>query len=309
MLSRKKGIILVLTATVLWGFSGTVAQYLFQQTSIQVEDLVFIRLLCSGVLLLLLAGLQEGKKKVWSIWKDGSSSYRLLIFGILGMLGVQYTFFVAIAEGDAATATLLQFLGPLFITIYVALRALRWPTVRELSAVGLALLGVALLVTNGNFSELAISRSAMLWGLASAIALAFYTLYPLPLLKKWSSALVIGWAMTIGGVALALIHPPWQIVEINWSLSLLGFVAFVVVLGTLVPFYMYLESLRYLKPAETSLLSSAEPLSAALTAILWLNVSFGFFQALGGLCILLTVMVISKAKDKQLTKKSSSVAG
>lgn len=308
MLSRNRGIWMVLSATVLWGLSGTVAQYLFQHTEIVVKDLVFIRLFVSGLLLLCLAAINEGSKKVWSIWTDFSSNYRLVIFGILGMLAVQYTFFEAIAKGDAATATLLQFLGPLFITIYVALRAFRLPTMQELFAVGLALLGVGLLVTNGRFTELAVSQEAVLWGLASAAALAFYTLYPIPLLNKWSSALVIGWAMTIGAVGLAVIQPPWSILELNWSLSLVGFVLFVVVLGTLIPFYLYLESLRYIKPSETSILSSAEPLAAAISAVVWLNVSFGWFQALGGACIMITVIVISKAKNKEF-KKSKPIGG
>ncbi|GAA0349161.1 DMT family transporter [Bacillus horti] len=289
---------MVLAATVLWGLSGTAAQFLFQQTVIQVDDLVFIRLFVSGILLLLLARWREGSGSIWRVWRDRFSNYRLIIFGLLGMLAVQYTFFVAIAEGDAATATLLQFLGPLFITIYVALRALRWPTGYELLAVGIALCGVALLVTNGRFTELAVSKETVLWGLASALALAFYTLYPIPLLRKWSSTMVVGWGMMIGAVGLAIVRPPWQIFNIDWNMTLLGFVFFVVIFGTLVPFYMYMESLRYIQPSETSILSSAEPLAAAISAVVWLNVSFGFFQAIGGVCIMLTVIIISKAKRK-----------
>ena len=46
---RTKGIILVIIGSMLWGVSGTVAQYLFQKKGFSTEWLVVIRLLISGV--------------------------------------------------------------------------------------------------------------------------------------------------------------------------------------------------------------------------------------------------------------------
>ena len=51
--SRTKGILLVIVGTMLWGISGTVAQFLFQQKGFDTEWLVVFRLLISGFLLLL----------------------------------------------------------------------------------------------------------------------------------------------------------------------------------------------------------------------------------------------------------------
>ena len=63
------------------------------------------------------------------------------------------------------------------------------------------------------------------------------------------------------------------------------FVLFVILFGTLIPFFLYLESLRYIRPTETSLLASAEPLTAAVAAVLWLKVPFGLPEWVGALCI------------------------
>lgn len=46
--SRTKGILLVIVGTMLWGISGTVAQFLFQQKGFDTEWLVVVRLLISG---------------------------------------------------------------------------------------------------------------------------------------------------------------------------------------------------------------------------------------------------------------------
>ncbi|WP_343311177.1 EamA family transporter [Bacillus atrophaeus] len=295
--SRTKGIALVLTGSILWGVSGTVAQYLFQQQHFNVEWLTVVRLLLSGILLLGLAYRKE-KQRIWAVWKDKADGLNLVLFGILGMLSVQYTYFAAIQHGNAATATVLQYLAPALITCYVAIRSKRLPTVKELIAVFLAIIGTFFLVTHGDIHSLSISGWALFWGLSSAFALAFYTLHPHKLLAKWGAAIVVGWAMLIGGLGLSLIHPPWKF-EGQWSVSAYAAVIFIVLFGTLTAFYCYLESLKYLTASETSLIACAEPLSAAFLSVIWLHVTFGISEWLGTCCILSTIMILS-IKEKKL---------
>ena len=51
----------------------------------------------------------------------------LIWFSYLGMLPSQLTYFLAINYKNAPTATVLQFLGPIFIIIYLALAQRTWP--------------------------------------------------------------------------------------------------------------------------------------------------------------------------------------
>lgn len=135
---RIKGIILVIIGAMLWGISGTVAQYLFQEKGFSAEWLVVIRLLASGLILLLYA-LMKDKQEIWAIWKSKHSILSLLLFSIIGMLGVQYTYFAAIKYGNAATATILQYLSPVIVTCYLALRTKKMPNLQEIIAVILAM--------------------------------------------------------------------------------------------------------------------------------------------------------------------------
>ncbi len=211
------------------------------------------------------------------------------------MLGVQYTYFAAIEYGNAAAATVLQYLGPAIITCFLAIRAKRMPSAKELLAVLLAVAGTFILVTHGNVGSLSISGLAVFWGISSAFALAFYTLQPHRLLKKWGSAIIVGWGMLIGGAALSLIRPPWKF-EGEWSLPAYAAIVFIIIFGTLIAFYCYLESLKYLSASETSLLACAEPLSAAFLAVIWLHVPFGISEWLGTLLILATIALLSIKK-------------
>lgn len=291
----------------LWGLSGTVAQVLFKDAGISPAWLVTLRLLLAGALLVGLTVLKIGVRSTLSIWKGAPDRIQLIIFGLLGMLGVQYTYFAAIHAGNAATATLLQFLGPVFIILYVALRFLRLPNKLECAALALALLGTYLLVTHGSGRGISVTPMAIGWGLGAAGTAAFYTLYPVPLLKKWGSMSVVGWGMIIGGIGMCFISRPWEVHVQHLSGQYLLGIGFVVLFGTLLPFYLVLESLRFISPSEVGMLNSAEPLAAVIVSVVWLRLSIGWMEALGGACIIATVLLLAvNQKPKKSVQKGTS---
>jgi drug/metabolite transporter (DMT)-like permease len=153
------------------------------------------------------------------------------------------------------------------------------------------------LVTHGDPSTLAISNTALFLGIASALALAFYTIYPLRLLQRHNSALVIGWAMLIGGFILSFFKAPWD-VEGIWDTYTYSYISFIIVLGTLIPFYAYLTAVKQIGAQKSSLLASAEPLSATVVAVLWLQVPFSPIDWIGSLCIVSTIFLLSITKSK-----------
>lgn len=302
MNDRGKGILLVLIAATFWGVSGTVSQYLFQSLHISTEWLTTVRLLSAGLLLILIAYRFEGRR-IFDIWRQKVDVLGILLFGIVGMIGVQYTYLAAINHSNAATATVLQYLGPALVTSYFILLAKRMPRFKEIIAVLLALIGTFLLVTHGNVNSLAISKEGLIWGLLSAFGLAFYTIQPIKLLQRWGSMIVVGWGMIVGGFVFSFVHPPWHFVG-EWYVSTNFAFLFVVVCGTVISFYCYLQSLKYLSASETSLLACAEPLSAAFTAVLFLGVSFGWIDWIGTLCILSTIFILSvKKKPDRATEQ------
>ncbi|OWR14117.1 DMT family transporter [Chryseobacterium sp. VAUSW3] len=291
----KKGILLGIIAAAFWGISGTLGQFLFQQRGINVEWLITLRLLLSGVGLLILA--KSTKNDILKIWNNRKDAIQLFIFSIIGMVGVQYTYFAAIKHSNAATATVLQFAGPIFIAVYLALKYKKIPKKLELLAILLAVAGTFLLVTRGNFNTLSISGIALFFGIASAITLAIYTLQPKDLLAKYNSALVVGWGMLIGGIVFSFVKAPWQ-VEGDWDLKTFLGVAFIIIFGTLIAFYSYLNAVKIIGGQKTSLLASAEPLVAVILSVIWLNTPFSVIEWIGSLCIISTVFLLTKKETK-----------
>lgn len=289
------GYFLVIIGASFWGVGGTVSQWLFQHAHLEVSWFVAVRLIISGVLLIGIAFITQGPK-VFVIWWDKRAAVQIVIYGIFGMLAVQYTFMSSISYGNAAVATLLQYLGPIFMIFYLVLTKVTTFGRKEAIAIILALVGSFLLLTNGQISNLQVPKVAIVWGFLSAIALAFYTIYPVRLLARWGSLNVVGWAMLIGGIALSFIHPPWHVDLTTWTFNTHVLFWFAIIFGTMLAFWFYIDSLHYLYPHEAGLLGTIEPLMALLTSIVWLQIGFGLWQLVGVICIIAMVVVLSIMK-------------
>lgn len=292
----RRGLFLVMSGAVCWGISGTVAKKLFQQPAIDIDWLVTTRLLIAGILLLTAQFVVKDRSQIIGVWKNRRTAFRLMVFGLAGMLSVQYTYMASIQHGNAAVATLLQYLAPVMIMIYLILKKQMAFTRKDLLSICLAFVGCFFLLTNGSVSQISVPPAAMVWGILSGIALAFYTLYAVPLLKQYDSLVIVGWAMIIGGLGLSLIHPPWQIDFKSLSADTYLYLIFIILFGTMIAFWFYIESLQYLSPKETSLLSSLEPLAAVVTTVFWLRELFGLFQWLGTACIIGLILVLAWRK-------------
>ncbi len=296
---------MTISAAVFWGVSGTCAQFLFEQKAIDPAWLVSWRLILAGVILMVFA-ISRKNNDVLQIWKKPMDAVQLLLFSILGMVAVQYTYFYSINLSNAATATVLQYIGPVFVVSFYAIKNRRWPLFAEYAALFLALLGTFLLVTHGSFQELVISEQAVLWGILSAITLAFYTIFPVQLLKRYSAATVTGWAMLIGGIAFSLFTQPWELSG-NWDFGTWAAFAYIILFGTVIAFSIFLSSLNIIGAQTASLLCSVEPLSATLAAVLWLNVTFLGMDWLGTLLILITVALLTLSKKENKEKQKAVV--
>ena len=163
----KKGVSLVALGALLWGGSGVAAQFLLQQKGFSTEWLVMMRMTLAGILLLLLDA-AKNRESIFSVWRNRTAAKRLLFFSLFGMLGVQYTYFSSIEHGNAAAASVLQYLMPIIVVLWLALKSRSLPSLRESVCVLLAFVGTFLILTRGSLSTLAIPPIALFWGVASS---------------------------------------------------------------------------------------------------------------------------------------------
>ena len=296
--SEKKGFFLVLAGGILWGTSGACGQFLFQYKDMVSTWLVPYRLLFAGVILL---AFQFAKKRqeIFNVWKDKRDIIELIIFGLIGMAGCQFTYFYAIQYSNAGTGTVLQCLSTVMIMTVTCILAKRKPYFTELLAVAFAFLGAFLLATKGNFGSLQLSRQALISGIISAACVVVYSMEPKNLVKKYGTLTTVGWGMLIGGVVLFASFRPYNIpVTIDSETVFCLGVIFLV--GTAISFSLYLEGVKYIGAKKASLLGTVEPVVAALWAGLAFHTEFTIADIIGFVLILSTIFlcVIDRRKPE-----------
>lgn len=288
MTDKRKGLTCAIVGTTFWGMSGVTAQYLFSEQPVEPGWLVGVRLAIAGLLLVIWSSVTN-TKEVLAIWRHWQDWTLLIAFALFGMIPSQYSYFMAVKHGNAPTATILQFLGPLFIILYLAIRHWRLPRRIDAISMVIALFGTYLLVTKGQFDRLQLAPAAVFWGVMAGVGQALYTLIPIRLLQKYDAKVVTGWAMLIG----SLVFMPHIVMTPLPNLNLMswGGVLFVATFGTMFAYLLYLQSLNYIMPATTGMLSSFEPLTATVLSILILHTAFGLPEMLGGAMILATAFL------------------
>lgn len=292
------GTIVTIAGGILWGVSGVCGQYMFQNKGVTAPWLVSVRLVVAGLLMLCYYFLTD-REQTLAIWKSKRDRRDVIIYGLLGMLPCQYAYFQTIEWSNAGTATVIQYLGPALIVIWVCFRTKRMPTLQEITGVILAVIGVFLIATHGNPTSLALSGRALLMGLASAVSVAIYTLEPAKLQKKYDTPLILAWGMTIGGVALTLISRPWTAKGIQADAEMFAALAFVIVFGTMAGFSLYMTGVKLIGSVKASLYACMEPVSSMILTVLWMKVNFTTPDLIGTLLVIVTIIILAIPTKKK----------
>ncbi|WP_308545796.1 EamA family transporter [uncultured Staphylococcus sp.] len=298
--SRLKGILFAIIGASLWGLGGTVSDFLFKHAGINVDWYVTTRLIISGLFLLVMFKIMNSRQSIFVIFTRVSHVITLIIYSLFGMLIVQYAYMASINEGNAAVATLLQYIAPVYIILWFAFRGKEKLRAFDIVVVLLTLVGTFLLLTNGSLSKLIVAPSSLFWGILAVLALAFYTIYAEKLLNKYASILVVGWAMIISGIIMTLRHPIWNVSMTQWHVSTFLYLIFGIIGGTALAYYLFIDSLKYLSAKETTLFGTIEPVVAVVASGLFLGVSFKAFQILGIIIIVVLILVLSLKKQPNI---------
>lgn len=276
-----------------WGVSGVFGQFLFETRDVQTAWLVPIRLLSSGILLFLYQFFSN-REELLSLPRQKKDFLQTIVSGIFGAMMFQATFFKAVQSSNAGTATVLQYLAPVFVMIYVCCRNRKLPNKRELLAIVLAVSGIFLISTHGNIGSLAMTPTALFWGLFCAFSMFTNTVLPESLYKKYSTQTVIAWAFIFGGIVLALLFKPWNYhVDIDFAVIISLF--FIIIGGSVAAYLFYANAIKYIGPSKASLFSTSEPVAATLLSALWLHTTFMPIDLLGFVLILSVVFILSKS--------------
>ena len=248
-------------------------------------------MISAGIILVLLSQIRG--EHPFRIFKDLHSAWIIFAYGVFGLVPVQYAYFMAVQYGNASIATILQFIGPFFIIAYQAVFRHLPPRRIEIISAIIAFLGVFIIATHGQFNHLAMTLSVLIWGIIYAIGVATNTLIPQNMLREGRvpSLIITGWGLLFAGLILLLIHPNQPQVPNIPSVWL--YTLGILIIGTIIPFQLANNSLKYIDATTFSLMDAFEPLSATIGSVLIFHLQMTGADILGSILVIVAVLAIN----------------
>jgi drug/metabolite transporter (DMT)-like permease len=296
---------LVVFAVALWSLNATVAKIVVDSGGLTPLRLAEVR--GTGAALLLFGGVALLRPR--SLRVSGREAAYLAVFGICGLAFVHFFYFTAITHLDIGIALVIQYLAPVLVALWARF-FVHEPVRRRLwVALALALAGLTLVaeVWNGGGTLDGVGVAA---ALAGAFAYALYILMAEHSVRGGRDVFsLLAWGFLFAALFWAVVQPWWSFPEgvLASDASLLGrlddfdlpvwlLIAYIVVLGTVVPFICMITALRHIPATRATVVAMVEPVLAGVVAYAWLGEEISGEQIAGGLLVLAAIVLAQTAR-------------
>ncbi|OFN83078.1 DMT family transporter [Streptococcus sp. HMSC061D10] len=298
-----KGTIYSLLSGLIWGICGILGEYFFSHYQVSSGWITSMRLLVAGSFVIVLSSIKL-RFQLFEIWKNRNNYLPFLAYAILGIFSVQYFFYLCVEYSNATTATILQFISPVFILFYNRIIYKKKASKSAIFYVLVAMVGVFLMATKGDLSKLSITPLALLTGLLSALGVMFNVILPQRFAKKYGFVPTVGWGMIIAGIFSNFIYPVYKIsFQVDAiSICICLTIAF---LGTAFAFFLSMKAVSLVSPLVVSVVSASEPLSSAILSVLFLGLVLDGYLLLAMILIIIPMIFLSIEESKNKMKESS----
>lgn len=298
-----KGTIYSLLSGLIWGICGILGEYFFSHYQVSSGWITSMRLLVAGSFVIVLSSIKL-RFQLFEIWKNRNNYLPFLAYAILGIFSVQYFFYLCVEYSNATTATILQFISPIFILFYNRIIYKKKASKSAIFYVLVAMVGVFLMATKGDLSKLSITPLALLTGLLSALGVMFNVILPQRFAKKYGFVPTVGWGMIIAGIFSNFIYPVYKIsFQVDAiSICICLTIAF---LGTAFAFFLSMKAVSLVSPLVVSVVSASEPLSSAILSVLFLGLVLDGYLLLAMILIIIPMIFLSIEESKNKMKESS----
>ena len=271
--STRNGIAFALLAALFWGVSGAIAADAFAEVS--PARVAEVRALVTSLFFVPFA-LHRG-----ALAPKGGLGWFAVLGAILAASNV--TFYWAVERLGVGPGATIQFLAPIFVLAWMVVAQRRRVSPAVWIAAVIAVTGVFFITEAWNLEGG--DWVGVGWGLVSAVVFASYLIYGEFLGRRYSSITMVTWGFIFASVLWLIVQPIWTFptglstrvwVELIW----------VGIIGTALPFLFSLSALRRAASGIVGVISTTEPVFAAVAAWFLLGQYLSGVQIVGGLMVL-----------------------
>ena len=299
-----RGYLLYLVAATLFALNGTISKSILL-SGIDPARLSQLRVTAAFLILLVVVAITRPS----ALRLQRREIPVFLAFGILGIAMTQYLYFVAINLLPVGVALLIEFTAPLMVALWFRFGMHQNLNRNVWAGLALALAGLALV--GEVWKGFTLDGIGVLAAFGAAASLALYYLLGDKEVSRPEPRDPV--SLTMWGFGAAAIF--WAVAQPWWSFPWDGLTGdgyplgsdgaavpiwtlctYMIVLGTVVPFWLVLVSLRHINASQASIIGMTEPLLAALIAWVALGEVLAAVQILGAVIVLAGVFIAERSR-------------
>ena len=298
---KKRAFLFIIAAGVFWGTSGIFVHFMapygfssLQMTAVRgtVSFLSMAIFLLCGQPSLFRASIRE----------------LLLYAGCgLGFFGTAACYYAAMQIAGVSTAVMLMYTAPVLVMLYSVLFLGERFTLLKGVSVLCMLVGCAFV--SGVIGGIRFEGLGILLGFLSALFYAAYNVFTKIALRRGATAktVTLYTFLFMAGAAVVSCRPTEIVTHAAKApIAVLALSVGLGIVTSVLPYFLYALALRELPAGTASALSIVEPMAATLFSVLLFRERLRFYSCIGILLILLAVILLSRADEKN-GKKASRV--
>ena len=287
------GVILALTAVFLWSLNILIARQF--ATTLTPIEFAFGRWCFALMILLPMGGVGVWKHRKYLLqrWKW------VLSLAVSGVVLENTLIYIAAHTVGSTDLSLLNLLGPLFLTILSAFLLKQRLTILQTTGLIITVIGVILIVTHGQVMRLKDfpMKIGDFWMILNSLCFAVYSLLQLKR-PAFISQIVLLTITVMVGVVLLL--PPFIIKESHQLHHLTGmdYLIFIYlgIFNSVLAYLAWNSALAKIGPVKTGVIFYLQPVFSITAGYLILGTSILPVQVLGGLIVLSGILLVNHTK-------------
>ena len=286
------GYLAVTVAAVLWAVGGSVASRLIDQGADFIQ-LTEARSWISALVLLALAA--RSRRGAADARAGGSAGLPLTVLFGLSIAGANFMYYASLSRLPVAVAITTQYTGPGLVVLWASLVERKRPSGRVLAALAAAMLGVALLaelpslLTEGG---LRVDGLGLLAAITSAFCYATYMITAEHMGRALGAERSVLRGFLVASVLWIVVQAsrgrPDTLLDPRFAWGVL----FLAIATTIAPFMLFVWAVERVRASDASIVSTLEPLAAAVIAFGWLGQRLSAMQIAGGLLVILGIGLV-----------------
>lgn len=285
---RALGYLCIFGAASLWGTIGIVSRDLYG-SGLAAQSVVTLRAASAALLIVaVLAALRPGALRVRLRDLPLFAAY-----GLVSVAAFYLLYFLTIQYLSVAAAAVLMYSAPAFVTLAAALTLGERLTRPKLLALVLTLAGCALVARAYEPQAFKGQLIGILTGLGSGFTYGMYSIFGKHALKRYHPWTVQAYSLVAGAVPLALLFGRDAVQALARTPEVVPSLAYLVLVTTVGAYTLYLAGLQSVEASHASIISTIEPVVAAVLGFLLLHEPLQLPQIAGIVLVLGSAVMLN----------------